>query len=642
MAGHNNHHRPVDILLPADEERLRLFFEGAEESIVIHDAGTIVDANEPTAGMFACTVAEMIGKSVLDYTAAESRGLVQRQIDAGFEGAYAAVGLRKDGSTFPAEIHSKKASYRGRDVRLTVLRDISERKWAESALRGRERQLRATFDGALDAMAVLDNAGQFIDINPSGCTLFGLPKEPMLHRRISDFADPRADFEHAWAAFREKQHQRGEFRLIRADGSIRQAEYSATADLLPDRHLLIVRDISERKRLEEQLRQAQKMEALGRLAGGVAHDFNNLLTAITSYSEMLLEALTADDPSRRHAEEIIRASDRAAALTRQLLAYSRQQVLAPQVLNLNTIAAGLERLLRRLIGEDVELATNLAPGLRRVKADPGQIEQVIMNLAVNARDAMPDGGKLTISTANVELDEAYAWAHVDVQPGAYVQLSVSDTGSGMTEQVRARVFEPFFTTKDVGKGTGLGLSTVYGIIKQSEGHIEVDSAPGVGTTFHVFLPQVIEPARPTMHAMPLARAMRGSETVLLVEDDDVVRALTRTVLERQGYTVLEACHGVEAMQICGRYDGPLHMILTDVVMPYMNGRQLYLQLARLRPGIKVLYMSGYTGGAIAQLGELQAEFAFLQKPFPAEMLARKVREVLDAADVGSAVRTGVD
>jgi PAS domain S-box-containing protein len=633
VAGKNNHLGLLEIPLAECEERLQLFFEGAEESIVIHATGTIIDANEPTGLMFGCTVAEMIGQSLLEFTAPESRQLVQSRIEAGYEGAYAAVGLRKDGSTFPAEIHSKKATYQGQDVRVTVLRDVSERKWAESALRGRERQLRATFDGALDAMAVLDNAGQFIDINPAGCTLFGMPKEQILRRRIGDFAEPRSDFEQAWAAFREERQQRGEFRLARPDGSTRQAEYSATADLLPERHLLIVRDVSERKRLEEQLRQAQKMEALGRLAGGVAHDFNNLLTAITSYSEMLLEGFADDDPARRHAEEIIRASDRAAALTRQLLAYSRQQVLAPQVMNLNTVVAGLERLLRRLIGEDVNLVTNLAPGLRRVKADPGQIEQVIMNLAVNARDAMPDGGKLTITTANVELDEAYAWAHVDVQPGAYVQLSVSDTGSGMTEQVRARVFEPFFTTKDVGKGTGLGLSTVYGIIKQSEGHIEVESEPGAGTTFHVFLPQVIEPARPTMHAMPLARALRGSETVLLVEDDDVVRALTRTVLERQGYTILEASHGVEAIQMCGRYQGPLHMVLTDVVMPYMNGRQLYGQLARLRPGIKVLYMSGYTGGAIGHLGELEAEGAFLQKPFPAGMLARKVREVLDAAAV---------
>ena len=491
-----------------------------------------------------------------------------------------------------------------------------------------EERLRRFFDGALDGMAILDDAGRFIEVNPAACDLFGAACELLTGRAISEFGE-HAEIKHAWNVLREKQHDRGEFRIVRPDGSARDVEYSATADLLPDRHLLILRDVSERKRLEEQLRQAQKMEALGRLAGGVAHDFNNLLTAIISYGELLLELLPEAEAGRRHAEEIIRAADRAAALTRQLLAYSRQQVLAPQVLNLNTVVSGLERMLRRLIGEDVELVIDLATALRRVKADPGQIEQVLMNLAVNARDAMPKGGKLLISTANAELDEGYAWTHVDVQPGAYVRLSVSDRGVGMSAEVRARVFEPFFTTKDVGKGTGLGLSTVYGIIKQSEGHIEVESFPGEGTTFHVFLPQVIEPARPTMHAVPRLRVQSGSETILLVEDDDVVRALARTVLERHGYTVLEAGHGVEALELAAGYPQPLHMLLTDVVMPHMNGRQLYLELAKVRPGLKVLYMSGYTGGAIAHLGELESDAAFLQKPFPAETLARQVRDVLD-------------
>jgi two-component system, cell cycle sensor histidine kinase and response regulator CckA len=498
-----------------------------------------------------------------------------------------------------------------------------------SPLSDTERLRLATFDRALDGMTLLDDAGRFLDVNPAACELFGLSREHLLFRKLLDFADPRATFEKAWGLLREEQHQRGEVRIVRTDGTARDVEYSATADLLPGRHLLILRDVSERKRLGEQLRQAQKMEALGRLAGGVAHDFNNLLTAIISYSELLLEMLGDVDPARRHAEEILRAADRAAALTRQLLAYSRQQVLAPQVLNLNTVVAGLERLLCRLIGEDVELKTTLATGLRRVKIDPGQIEQVLMNLAVNARDAMPTGGTLIISTANVELDEAYAWNHVDVQPGAYVRLSVGDTGTGMNEEVRARVFEPFFTTKDVGRGTGLGLATVHGIIKQSEGHIEVQSAPGQGTTFHVYIPQVIEPARPTMHAIPRPELLRGSETILLVEDDDVVRGLMRTVLERHGYKVLEASQGIEAIQLSDDHQGPLHMLLTDVVMPHMNGRQLYLQLAARRPGLKVLYMSGYTGGAIAHLGELEAEAAFLQKPFPAETLARKLRQVLE-------------
>jgi PAS domain S-box-containing protein len=629
VAGDPDADRPPCAALAPGEERLRLFFDHTLEGIVIHADELVLDANEPAGALFGYTVAEMIGKSVLDLAAPETRELIRARMAAGAEGAYEAIGLRRNGTHFPAEIHSRNVVFQGRAVRVTVLRDVSERKGAEAALRGRDRQLRAIFDEALDAMAVLDDTGRFSDVNPAACQLFGLAKEQLLHRPIVEFADLRADFEQTWNVLREQQHPRGEFRVVRPDGSVRDAEYTAAADLLPGRHLLILRDISERKRLEQQLRQAQKMEALGRLAGGVAHDFNNLLTAITSYAELLREGLSEGDPLRRHAEEVLRAADRAAALTRQLLAYSRQQVLAPQVLNLNTVVAGLERLLRRLIGEDIELATELTPGLRPVKADPGQIEQVLMNLAVNARDAMPEGGKLTIATANVELDEAYAWGHVDVQPGAYARLSVGDTGLGMAEDVRARVFEPFFTTKDVGKGTGLGLSTVYGIIKQSEGHIDVESAPGRGTMFHVYLPQVMEPSRHVKPEAGPAPRLHGSETLLLVEDDDVVRTLTRTVLERHGYTILEASHGLEALQLSGRHQGPLHLLLTDVVMPHINGRQLYLELARLRPGLKVLYMSGYTGGAIAHLGELEAEAAFLQKPFPPEVLARKVREVLD-------------
>ena len=612
-----------------DEERLQLFFDAALEGIVVHANGIILDANPPAGALFGCTPGEMIGRHVLEFAAPESHELIRHHIATGFEGAYASTGL-KDGSTFPVEIHTRNVTYRGQRVRVTVLRDISERKRNEAALRGRERQVRAAFDGALDAMAMLDDASQFLDVNPAACALFGMTREELLHRRLFEFAESKADFDAMWNRFREQQTQRGEFRLLRSDGGRRWAEYSATADLLPGRHLAILRDISERKRLEEQLRQAQKMEAIGRLAGGVAHDFNNLLTAIISYSELLLEVVPTADSAHRYAEEIIHAAERAAGLTRQLLAYSRQQVLSPQVLNLNNVVAGLERLLCRLIGEDVVLVAKLDPSLRKVKADPGQIEQVIMNLAVNGRDAMPRGGTLTISTANVELDEGYAWTHMDVQPGAYVRLSVGDTGSGMTEEVRAHLFEPFFTTKEVGKGTGLGLSTVYGIIKQSEGHIEVASTVGQGSTFHIYLPQVMEASRREQRPAVEQRSGRGWETILLVEDDDVVRALARTVLQQQGYTVMEAAHGVAALQVCGRYDGPLHMLLTDVVMPHMNGRQLYIQLARLRPGLKVLYMSGYTGGAIAHLGELEAEAAFLQKPFPADVLARKVREVLDS------------
>jgi PAS domain S-box-containing protein len=424
-----------------------------------------------------------------------------------------------------------------------------------------------------------------------------------------------------------------QFRIVRPDGSARwiwdRSFPVRDADGAIYRFVGIAEDITEHKRLEEQFRQSQKMEAVGRLAGGVAHDFNNMLTAIAGYSDLI----RADaDPSAavfRNAEEIRKAAERAATLTRQLLAYSRHQVLAPRVIQLNTVAADLEKMLRRLIREEVTLTLRLDRNLRKIEAEPGQLEQVIMNLAVNATDAMPQGGSLTIGTANAELDEAYAWGHADVQPGGYALLTVADTGHGMTDDVKARLFEPFFTTKEPGKGTGLGLATVYGIVKANGGHIEVESAPGRGTTFKVYLPQVMETDRPEPRdARPVGPAT-GTETVLLVEDEEVVRNLTRTVLQRNGYRVLEATHGVEALDLCKQYNGPIHLLVTDVVMPHMNGRDLAQRLSRLRPGTKVLFMSGYTGFLDEPLGIPGGNTGFLQKPFAPDALARQVRELLD-------------
>ncbi len=360
----------------------------------------------------------------------------------------------------------------------------------------------------------------------------------------------------------------------------------------------IVRDVSEQRRLQQQLVQAQKMEAVGRLAGGVAHDFNNLLTVII-------------------------------ALTSQLLAFSRQQVLQPRVLDMNAVVATTQKLLERLIGEDVKLVTVLAPDLGKVKVDPGQLEQVIMNLAVNARDAMPNGGRLTIETANVEMDEAYVRGHPLARSGRYVMLAVSDTGIGMDEATKARIFEPFFTTKEPGKGTGLGLATVYGIVQQSGGFLWVYSEPGHGTSFKTYFPQLDEAAA-SGAARPVALPVpRGRETVLLVEDAAAVRAVTRAVLERQGYTVLEAPNGEAALRLGAKHRGPIHLLLTDVVMPELSGRQLAEQLAALRPAMRVLYTSGYTDDAVFRHGVLEAGIAYLQKPFTPDALARKVREVLD-------------
>ena len=380
---------------------------------------------------------------------------------------------------------------------------------------------------------------------------------------------------------------------------------------------------------EEQLRQSQKMEAIGLLAGGIAHDFNNLLTVIAGYSELMLERLDRQDPLWKSVDAIKEASDRASSLTGQLLAFSRKQVLAPKILQLNSILGNMRDLLRRVIGEDVELERVTCPTLGRVKADPGQMEQVLVNLAVNARDAMSGGGELTIETSNVEIDVDSTARHSSMPPGRYVVLAMSDTGCGMDEATKARIFEPFYTTKEKGKGTGLGLSTVYGIVKQSGGWIFVESEPGRGTTFRIYLPRVDDPADTTDVPREVAKASAGSETVLLVEDEDGVRELARSVLEMSGYKVLEAPHGGEAVLICERHSGPIHLMLTDVVMPRMNGREVYERVAGLRPDMRVLYMSGYTDEAIVHHGVLEEGTAFLAKPFTPNGLTTKVREVLD-------------
>jgi signal transduction histidine kinase len=386
----------------------------------------------------------------------------------------------------------------------------------------------------------------------------------------------------------------------------------------------------ERVRLEDQLRQAQKMEAIGRLAGGFAHDFNNMMTAVIGFSHFVLARLEEAHPLRSHVEEIKRAGERASALTSQLLAFSRKQVLQPRVLDLNEVVNEVEKLLQRLIGEDIELVSVLDPGLEPVGADPGQLEQVIMNLALNARDAMTTGGKLTIETANVELDEHHAASHFDVEPGAYVLLAVSDTGVGMDAETQARIFEPFFTTKEQGKGTGLGLATVFGIVKQSGGDVFVYSEPGRGTTFKIYLPRVQAPVERLEPRATPETPPRGSETILLVEDEEMVRNLEREVLEAQGYRVLEARNARHALELAQEHAGAIHLLVTDVVMPELSGRELAEQLVALRPDSKVLYTSGYADDAIVRHGVLEPGIAFLPKPLTPASLAHKVREVLDS------------
>jgi PAS domain S-box-containing protein len=395
-------------------------------------------------------------------------------------------------------------------------------------------------------------------------------------------------------------------------------------------------DITQRKLLEEQYRQAQKMEAVGVLAGGVAHDFNNLLTVINGYCEIVLTGMRVEDPLHLPLEEIQKAGNRAAGLTRQLLAFSRKQVLMPVVLDLNIVLVEMEKMLRRLIGEDVALTVSPAPHVWQVKADQGQIEQVVMNVMVNARDAMPDGGKLLIETKNVELSADYPRTHTGVKPGDYVLLAISDTGTGMDEAVQKRIFEPFFTTKGPNKGTGLGLATVFGIVKQSGGHIEVYSEVGHGTTFKIYLPRDTSGQPVTSISRNKSPVRGGSETILLVEDDEGVRKLALTVLREQGYNVLDARQGGDALRICETRSTPIDLLITDVIMPHVSGRELAERLAVRQPAMKVIFMSGYTDDAIVHHGVLESGIPFLQKPFAPETLARKVREVLDGPAKGKA------
>ena len=508
---------------------------------------------------------------------------------------------------------------------------------AEAALRASEERFRALVENSSDALLLIDAQGRVTYLTPSSARHLGWTPEQMVGRSILDFLHPE-DREMVAARVAASLRQPGksiieEIRFHHADGTWRIMEgvgVNRLADPAVAGIVVNVRDISERRKLEEQLRQAQKMEAVGQLAGGVAHDFNNLLTAILGYCHLMLDEIPEEDPLRLDLLEIQAAGDRAASLTRQLLAFSRRQMLQPQVVDINTLVAQLEKLLRRLISEDVELVTVLAPDLRQVTVDPASVEQILVNLAVNARDAMPAGGRLTIETANVELDDTYAVTHVTMKPGPYVMVAVGDTGEGMDAATRVRVFEPFFTTKEQGTGSGLGLATVYGMVKQSGGYIWVYSEPGHGTMFKVYLPPIESPSMAP--AGSDAEGAHGSETVLLVEDEDAVRALAREVLRRYGYVVLEARHGVDALRVAERHPDEIHLLVTDVVMPHMSGRELAERLGTVRPKMKTLFMSGYTDHALMHEDRTPGG-AFLQKPFTPGVFARQVRRTLDAERV---------
>jgi two-component system, cell cycle sensor histidine kinase and response regulator CckA len=506
-----------------------------------------------------------------------------------------------------------------------------ERKRAEESL----ARLAAAVEQTADSIVITDAAATIQYVNPAFERVSGYTRAEALGRNPRFLKSGKTDesaYREMWAALARGEVWAGHFVNRHKDGSF----YEESVTISPVRdgagevinYIAVKQDLTQQKRLEEQLLQSQKMEAVGQLAGGVAHDFNNLLTAINGYSDLTLRRLSPEDPLRRNVEEVRKAGERAAALTRQLLAFSRKQVLQPKVISLNDVVADMDKMLRRVIGEDVELATVLDNGLGHVKADPGQVEQVVMNLCVNARDAMPRGGRLTVETQNVFLDEEYVARHVGVRPGPYVMLSVADTGTGMDGEIMQRVFEPFFTTKGQGKGTGLGLSTVYGIVRQSGGNVWVYSEPGRGSVFRVYLPRVDAPAKECAGARSPAAPPSCGEKILLVEDDRLVRGVVREIIAEHGYEVLEAASLSEALNHCAS-NPDIALLLTDVVMPLVNGREVAGRVTALRPGVRVIFMSGYSE-AVVRDGVLEEGVNFIQKPFTTEALLLKLREVLAA------------
>jgi len=609
---------------------------------MLDQSGDISSWNKGAENSMGYKEAEIIGQPVSRFYTTEdvAAGIPLRGMQIALkEGRYEEEGLRvrKDGTTFWAivtitDIHDSFAKHIGFAY---VTRDITERKQAEESLRLRDRAIASFVQGVvITDPTQTDNPIVFV--NESFLRITGYEREEVIGKNCRFLQGPDTDqkaVEQVRSALKEERSCLLEMLNYRKDGTSFWNALSISPLHDPDgrvTHFVGVQtDISPFKLLQQKFQQSQKMEAMGQLAGGVAHDFNNLLTIIFGYSELLLGMLPSNDPKREAVKAISEAGERAAGLTRQLLFFSRQAVMEPKVLDLNDVVRETEKLLRRMIGEDVLFTAVLDPSISRVKVDASQMGQVLMNLAINARDAMPQGGKLTIQTSSVELDKAYADLRPDFKAGNYVKLTVSDNGCGMKPEVQAHIYEPFFTTKGPGKGTGLGLATVYGIVKQSGGSIDVYTEPGHGTTFKIYLPAVDEPHPFSARDQHSVKVIGGTETILLVEDEDAVRAIALLALQAQGYHVLHAESGRQALRIMEKHQGRIDLIATDVVMPGMNGRELAEKICIQFPGLKVLFMSGYTDDIVIRHGILQADVAFLQKPYTPLALARKIREVLD-------------
>jgi two-component system, cell cycle sensor histidine kinase and response regulator CckA len=616
--------------------QLASIIECSNDAIIIHTLdGTIVSWNVGAESVYGYSASEVLGQPrniLLPDDQPDELPAILEQLKLGKRiQLYETVHIRKDGQRIDVSMMISPVKDASEKVvgAAAITRDISDRKKAE------ERFYKA-FNASPEPITIANLAdGRFVDVNESFLHVTGFCREEVIGRTSLElkFWDRAEDYRELVEALEERASVRDmEITFLAKSGERRTGLNSAEViDIVGQKCILaIFKDITERKALEAKLRQAQKMESIGRLSGGIAHDFNNLLGVIIGYGSILEERVDVDSDLRKGVQEIKKAGQRAAALTRQLLAFSRQQVLEPKVLSLNTVVADIGKMLLRLIGEDIELTTLLQSELGRVKADQGQIEQVIMNLAVNARDAMPRGGKLIIETRNVEVDENLAGQRSSTDPGRYISLAVTDTGFGMDKETQSHIFEPFFTTKEKDKGTGLGLSVVYGVVKQSGGYIWVYSELGKGTTFKIYLPRV-EEAVERDNWQPPVKSLKGSETILLVEDEESLRALTRSLLVQSGYTVMETNNGARALEIARDYRGSIHLLLTDVVLPGIGGSVLAEEMATQYPAMKVLFMSGYTDNAVAAQGVLEEGTFLLQKPFEPEALRSKVREVLDAA-----------